>query len=90
MRTICYPKVSFNPEFRDIVMKFKRAHRMRQIGERVYMEKNIHRAESEVKGHQPQLVHLLCDAISSWRCNTLKLVVDNTVIRKVIKAYIII
>jgi hypothetical protein len=25
------PKVSFNPEFRDIVMKFKRAHLMRQM-----------------------------------------------------------
>jgi hypothetical protein len=66
------PKVSFNPEFRDIVMKFKRAHLMRQMEERAYMEENIHRAKSEVKGHQPQVAHLLCDAISSWRGNTPK------------------
>lgn len=66
------PKVSFNPEFRDIVMKFKRAHLMRQMEERAYMERNINRAKTEVVGHQPQVAHLLCDAISSWRGNTPK------------------
>jgi len=66
------PKVSYNPEFRDIVMKFKRAHLMRQMEERAYMERNINRARTEIIGQQPQVAHLLCDAISSWRGNTPK------------------
>ena len=66
------PKVSFNPGFRDIIMKFKRAHLMRQMQEREEMERNIIRAKTEVIGHQPQVAHLLCDAISSWRGNTPK------------------
>lgn len=79
------PKVSYNPEFRDIVMKFKRAHLMRQMEERAYMERNINRARTEIIGHQPQVAHFLCDAISNWRGNTPKVGGVNIVTRKVIR-----